>query len=220
MLSSGRGSIVQAPPPDPPTIVSAAAVMVAVIFRWDNEPALARALTRVPREFSIIAPVDAEAIVDRALPRREREHATLFKLDPEDAAQLPSQLGVARLLSRDEYRQLENLPPILRGELREACRYSPIASAFADDRPVSFCYSGWETESHWDVSIDTLESYRRRGFGAAACICLIDHFARLGKTAVWGSLDSNPASSALAHRLGFTPVDQLMVAYPDDAHEN
>ena len=66
----------------------------------------------------------------------------------------------------------------------------------------------------------TLESYRRRGFGAAACICLIEHFARLGKTAVWGSLDSNPASSALAYRLGFTPVDQLMVAYPDDAHDS
>ena len=83
---------------------------------------------------------------------------------------------------------------------------------------MSFCYSGWETESHWDVSIDTLEAYRRRGLGAAACVCLIRHFARLGKTAVWGSLESNPASIALAHKLGFTPVDRLVVAYPDNAH--
>lgn len=218
MLSTGRGSIVEAPPPDPPTIVSSAAVMLAVVIRWDDEPALARALPRVPREFSIIAPTDVAPIIERALPHREREQATLFHLPPEDAADLPAQLGVARLLETREYPQLDNLPPVLRGELREACRYSPIASAFADDRPVSFCYSGWETETHWDVSIETLESYRRRGFGAAACICLIQHFARLGKTAVWGSLDSNPASSALAYRLGFTPVDQLMVAYPDDAH--
>ncbi len=43
--------------------------------------------------------------------------------------------------------------------------YSPIAAAFADERPVSFCYSGWETETHWDVSIDTLDGYRRRGLG-------------------------------------------------------
>jgi len=219
MLWSGRGSVVEARPPDPPTVVTSAAVMVAVVFRCDHEAALARALARVPREFSIIAPLEAEPIIDRALPRRERERATLFKLDPDEAARLPAQPGVARLLEREEYPQLENLPPILRGELREACRYSPIASAFADDRPVSFCYSGWETESHWDVSIDTLESYRRRGFAAAACICLLRHYARLGKTAVWGALDSNPASSALAYRLGFTPVDHLMVAYPDDAHD-
>ena len=88
----------------------------------------------------------------------------------------------------------------------------------ADDRPVSFCYSGWETESHWDVSIDTLEGHRRRGLGTAACVCLIRHFAARGKTAVWGALDSNPASTALAEKLGFTPIDHLLVAYPDHGH--
>jgi RimJ/RimL family protein N-acetyltransferase len=217
MLTSGRGSIVEAPPPDPPTMVSAPSVMLAVVFRWDCRDALHRALQKVPREFSIVAPFEAESIVSAALPRREREQATLFHLPPAEAARLAAPDG-ARLLDEAEYKELDNLPPILRGELRDACRYSPVASAFADERPVSFCYSGWETESHWDLSIDTLESYRRRGLGTAACICLIRHFAARGKTAVWGALESNPASTALASKLGFSPVDQLIVAYPDRAH--
>jgi RimJ/RimL family protein N-acetyltransferase len=124
----------------------------------------------------------------------------------------------ARMLDTGEFAQFDNLPPILRGELHEACRYSPIASAFDGDRPVSFCYAAWETEWHWDVSIDTLETHRRRGFGAAACRCLIRYFASRGKTAVWGSLQSNPASASLAYKLGFTPVDRLVVAYPDRGH--
>ena len=158
MLTSGRGSIVEAPPPDPPTVVAAPSVMLAVAFRWDCRDALIRALQRVPREFSIVAPAEAESVVADALPRRERELATLFHLPPTEAVRLPPPAVTRGCSNERSIRQLDNLPPILRGELREACRYSPIASAFADDRPVSFCYSGWETESHWDVSIDTLET--------------------------------------------------------------
>jgi hypothetical protein len=217
MLLSGRGSIVQADPPDPPTMVCSPSVMLAVVVRWDQPAALERALRHVPRELSIVAPAAAEPVLAGLVPRRERELATLFHLPPSDIGRLPPD-GHARLLRNDEYRVLENLPPILRGELQDACRYSPIASAFADDRPVSFCYCGWETDAHWDVSIDTLEAYRRRGLAIAATACLIRHFAEAGKTAVWGAADSNPASTLLARKLGFSEVDRLVVVYPDDAH--
>ena len=217
MLLTGRGTIVETGLLDPPTVVASPTVMLAVVLRWDQPEPLARALRQVPHEFSIVGPAEAEDTVSRVLPRRPHEGATLFHLPAADAARLPTPAG-ARLLASDEYRHLENLPPILRGELRDARTYSPIASAFADERPVAFCYSGWETERHWDVSIDTLESHRRRGLGAAATICLIRHFAALGKTAVWGAADSNQASTALAQKLGFTAVDRLMVLYPDDGH--
>ena len=217
MLLTGRGSIVETGLLDPPTIVAAPSTMLAVVLRWDQPDPLARALRNVPNEFSIVGPADGRAAVQRVLPRRASEEATLFHLPAKEAAQLaPS--ACARLLRTDEHRQLDNLPPILRGELRDACHHSPIAIAIADERPVSFCYSGWETEGHWDVSIDTLDSYRLRGLGAAACTCLLRHFAALGKTAVWGSVDSNTASTALARSLGFIPVDRLMVFYPDDGH--
>jgi hypothetical protein len=218
MLLSGRGSFVQADPPDPLTMVCAPSVMLAVITRWDHPEALERALRHVPREFSIVAPFAAEPVLAAILPKREREPARLFQLPPSAAVQLPA-AETARLLRADEHKLLENLPPILRGELIDACRYSPIACAFVDDRPVSFCYCGWETETHWDVSIDTLESDRGRGLGIAATICLLHHFARAGKTAVWGAADSNPASARLATKLGFSEVDRLVVVYPDDAHE-
>ena len=217
MLLSGRGAIVDTSASDPPTIMCAASVLLAVVVNWDQPDALTRAIAQVPREFSIVAPAEAEPTIGGLLPNRARELATLYHLRPESGLRLHTDAR-ARMLRPDEYKELENLPPVLRGELREACRYSPIAVAFAADRAVSFCYCGWETETHWDVSIDTLDSYRRRGFGTAACICLIHHFAHAGKTAVWGSIDSNVESARLAKRLGFEPVDRLMVAYPDDAH--
>lgn len=217
MLLSGRGTVVETGLLDPPTVVASAAVMLAVVLRWDQPDTLMRALRQVPREFSIVGPAEAEDTVSRALPNRPHEGATLFELSPDAARALPV-AATARLLQPDEYHQLDNLPPILRGELRDACTYSPIAGAFADDHPVAFCYSGWETERHWDLSIDTLDHYRRRGLGAAASTCLIHHFAAQGKTAVWGSVDSNSASTALARKLGFTAVDRLMVLYPDDGH--
>jgi RimJ/RimL family protein N-acetyltransferase len=217
MLLTGRGAIVETGLLDPPTVVASPTVMLAVVLRWDQPETLARALRQVPREFSIVGPAEAEDAVSRVLPKRPHERATLFHLPAADAGRLAPSAD-AHLLSTDEYGHLDNLPPILRGELRDARAYSPIASAFADERPVAFCYSGWETEKHWDVSIDTLESHRRRGLGAAASTCLIRHFAALGKTAVWGAVDSNPASTALAEKLGFTAVDRLMVLYPDDGH--
>jgi RimJ/RimL family protein N-acetyltransferase len=217
MLLSGRGSVIETGLLDPPAIVACPTVMLAVVLRWDLGDVLHRALRMVPREFSIVGPAEAEGVVTATLPHRPHEGATLFHLPAEAAARLTGGAG-ARLLRADEYPQLDNLPPILRGELRDACVHSPIATAFADDRPVAFCYSGWETERHWDVSIDTLDHYRRRGLAAAASTCLIQHFAALGKTAVWGSVDSNTASTALAQKLGFTAVDRLMVLYPDDGH--
>ena len=217
MLLSGRGAVVETGLLDPPTVVASAAVMLAVVLRWDQPETLTRALRQVPREFSIVGPADAEEAVSRALPNRPHEGATLFELSADAARALPVP-SAARLLRPEEYRQLDNLPPILRGELRDACAYSPIATAFADERPVAFCYSGWETERHWDLSIDTLDPFRRRGLAAAASTCLIHHFAGQGKTAVWGSVDSNSASTGLARKLGFVAVDRLMVLYPDDAH--
>jgi hypothetical protein len=204
---------------DPPTIVSSPTVLVAVVMRWDDVDMLARAIAEVPREFSIVGPYEAADVLARLAGARRHEPARVFHLPPQAAAALPAPPSHTRLLRHDEYHHLDNLPPILRGELRDASTYSPIASAFVDERPVSFCYSGWETERHWDVSIDTLEGYRCRGLAASASTCLMQHMARRGKTAVWGAVDSNIPSTALARKLGLVEIDRLVVLYPDDAHQ-
>ena len=79
----------------------------------------------------------------------------------------------------------------------------PMAVAIADDRPLCFCYAAFTTESLWDVSIETLAPYRRRGLAAACFLALAAHMAAAGKTPAWGAMDDNPASLGLAARLGF-----------------
>ncbi len=79
----------------------------------------------------------------------------------------------------------------------------PMAAVWADGRPVSFCYPVWQTETLWDVSIETLDAYRRRGYAARAARTMIRYMRRRGRAPVWGALDTNPASRALAATLGF-----------------
>jgi hypothetical protein len=87
----------------------------------------------------------------------------------------------------------------------------PIAAVWADGRPVSFCYPVWQTETQWDLSIDTLAPYRRRGLGARAARTLIRHMRGTGRRPVWGALESNTASRALAARLGFLEAGGIAV---------
>jgi predicted GNAT family acetyltransferase len=120
--------------------------------------------------------------------------------------------GTVRRLAAEEVSALSGLPPDLREELLvEAQAGTPIAAAFADERPVAFCYAGSVTERWWDVSIDTVEPYRRQGYAARCAAYCITEMARAGKQPVWGALVSNHASAGLAVKLGFEPVDSIFV---------
>jgi hypothetical protein len=50
--------------------------------------------------------------------------------------------------------------------------------AFESDLPVAFAYAAHQTETWFDLSIDTLGEFRRRGHGTAAAAFLIHHFVR------------------------------------------
>jgi GNAT superfamily N-acetyltransferase len=86
-----------------------------------------------------------------------------------------------------------------------------VAAAILEGVAVAFCYPAYETETLWDVSIDTLEPYRRRGLARTCFEFLCDHMAAHGKVPVWGALASNSASLSLAARLGFEEVDRSIV---------
>ncbi len=138
-----------------------------------------------------------------------------------------------RLFTRATAPRFDHLPETLRRELRDAlegrtmARFVPgdvpdrpstsiggsgvMAGVWADGRPVSFCYPVWETESWWDVAIETLEGYRRKGFGGRAARALIRHMRRAGRAPVWGALDTNAGSRALAGRLGFREAARIAV---------
>ena len=71
--------------------------------------------------------------------------------------------------------------------------------------------TGSETEGLWDISIDTLEEYRNKGYAAEAVTYLIKYFNRRGKRPIWGAEEANVASMRLAAKLGFVVVDRILV---------
>lgn len=121
----------------------------------------------------------------------------------------PRSAADVRLLATNQ--PLDHLPAGLRHEITHARALAPVAAAIVDRRPVSFCYPVWRTEALWDVSIDTLDGYRRRGLAGAAVRFMIDYLRRDRLEPVWCALESNTASLELAAKLGFEPVGSFMV---------
>ncbi len=115
------------------------------------------------------------------------------------------------LLTLAEIEAMTNLPLDLKEELTVACRYSPVAATIVEGVPVSFCYAGSQTESLWDISIDTLAGYRNKGYAAACVAYMIELMSQQKKQPVWGAYATNVASLRLAAKLGFVAVDTIMV---------
>jgi GNAT superfamily N-acetyltransferase len=104
-----------------------------------------------------------------------------------------------------------DLPPELNDELMRATLVGKLGATFVDGAPVSFCDAMAETESLWDVGIETLEPHRRRGYAGLAVAFMADQMGRRGKRPVWAAEESNTASVRLASKLGFARVDRRYV---------
>lgn len=122
--------------------------------------------------------------------------------------------GSVRQLAVSEINGIEGLPSHLCSELELAARESLIVTVLEDERPVSFCYAGARTETLWDISIDTLEGYRNQGHAARCVAYMVEHMRQYGKQPVWAAEQSNAPSLGLAAKLGFVPVDELIVFHP------
>ena len=161
---------------------------------------------------AVIAMPENAVPVARTLPGWEIRPAILHLLGEDGLTPMPE--GDVGLLSgRDEPLVL---PGDLRAELENAIRMgTPLAAAFVDGAPVSFCYAASETERLWDVAIDTVEGYRRQGHAARCAAFMVRHMRETtGKEPVWGALETNVASMNLAASLGFVPVDRYFVLEP------
>jgi GNAT superfamily N-acetyltransferase len=189
----------------------AGAGYASVVGRPDRD-AITEAVAHYSEEGEVLAVPENRAHAAAALPGWRCVSTVLHDLG--DALRMPDvPEGSARLLPAEEVLDLD-LPQDLRSELRAAVGMSPVAVAFDGDRPVAFCYAASLTEGLWDVSIDTLEGHRRRGH-AARCVALLDeHMRRERRRPVWNAATSNAASLGLAARLGFVPVDEMVVFLP------
>ncbi len=140
----------------------------------------------------------------------QRFPAILHQLAPPVEFRTREQAAV-RFIQAQELHSLKKDFPDLVDELLDALNFTAVAAVFVDDQPVSFCFAGGETETLWDISIETLPAYQRRGYARQAVIFLSDFMQQRNKRPVWGAEESHVASLKLAAKLGFQPVDRVIV---------
>jgi GNAT superfamily N-acetyltransferase len=233
MLLSAR-SIVFAPAGAPGGGLVAAvpdAALASVIGR-PPRATLRKALLSLDGDINVLSQMEDADYVGAVLPGWRRQRAIIHVL-PEVMPWERETDPAARIFTRQTAPRFDHVPPHLRRELfdalngRTVSRFVPghlppamavagritvpMAAVWADGRPVSFCYPVWQTETLWDVSIETLPGYQRQGLAARAARTLIRHMRRVGRAPVWGALETNAASRRLAARLGFVEAGGLAV---------
>ncbi len=188
-------------------VVSRTGALVCV----SGEPpraALQEALLLRPNYGDILARLESRRAVELVLGRvgaRAVIHACEepgWDVDPSIDIQVlgPGQEGV-----------FEHVALPLRPELVDGLSSSGVATAFVDGKAVAFCYAVAVTETLWDVAVDTLELYRRKGLAQAAFATMAAVMKGRGQSPVWGAKETNTASLEMAKKLGFWPVEELLI---------
>jgi hypothetical protein len=213
MLLRQQARLIGSVSTSPPTFVALYqdGDQAAVVGRASRASILEAARTAT----EILAATEDTAWLAGTLPDWEVESALLFRRAA--GSPLLGGVGDVRLLATGEVATITGgttplVPPALVQELRDAEKSgAPIAASFEGKCAAAFCYAGSITETLWDISIDTLEPYQRRGHAMRVVAFLIEHYRVLGKEPVWGALVSNHASRALAARLGFEAAGSLSI---------
>ena len=222
MLLSGRCEVLglEEGPPAPSFVAreleEGEEQMIYVVGRPPPEAIREATRRNLGAGMALAAPEDARHVLE-ALPGWTADRATLHLLG--DAPRLPGpEEGEVRPLGASDLRAswADGIPQDLRSFLEDAVvgGEAPAAAALEDGRPVSFCVASDQTEGLWDVSIDTLEGHRRRGHAARCVSWMVEEMRRRGKEPVWAAEETNPPSMRLAARLGFVPVDELVLLRP------
>ena len=184
--------------------------LVSVVGRPDGA-FIAGAVADAGDDVEVLCAEECADHVGAALPLWRRIESTIHAWPGDVPLPGPPPPAEARLLPPAELHALRHLAADLREELLIAAEYAPVAGAFSGGAPVAFCCASAITETLWDIGIDTLDGYRRRGLAQKAAQLLIATLGSRGKWPVWGSEDGNEPSLALARTMGFVPVERLTV---------
>jgi RimJ/RimL family protein N-acetyltransferase len=182
-----------------------------VVIGSPSRAAIQDAVRGIMHDGSLVAAPEMAPWLTEALPGWTGTRAILHLL--REPAPLPTVRGEVAFLDPNTIDRLP-ISQQLRRELWIGAEDSPIAAAFTNGQPVSFCYAGSVTESLWDVSIDTLPDHRRRGYARLCAAHMIRHMAAHGQQPVWAAVEENPASWRLAQKIGFAPVDEIALFEP------
>jgi GNAT superfamily N-acetyltransferase len=189
-------------------LVSRIYPVCAVVGR-PGGPLLRQLLRASPAPDHVLCRDETEAHVRRAL-RGWRRRGAILHVRPRGRLRAPRDPHVRRLTEADRA-MLRHVPVPLRREVGRNLARGVTVAYLHGRRPVSFAYACWETRRWFDISVDTLTPYRRRGFAFACVRRLISEMRRRGKRPVWGALEDNRASLRMAERLGFRPADRVWV---------
>ncbi|MEM9800742.1 MAG: GNAT family N-acetyltransferase [Planctomycetota bacterium] len=149
---------------------------------------------------------DAEGLVETHPP------ALRFDWPDRASAQLVALVRHEVRALQDDDEALQTLPDGLIDELAAQEEFPACAASFAGGAVASLAYAFVETETLWDVSIETVSAFRREGFGASAAAFLIERQLQRGLRPVWSASTENAASLALAAKLGFELAGAIGVA--------
>src|SRR5262245_164363 len=105
------------------------------------------------RPTEIISAPDSADLVEQGLPEWSSTPYAVQLLASSPIGRVSIPPADVRIYETEEQLTLDHVPEPLRTRIRSALRWSPVAAAFVDERPVSFCYASWQTETFWDVSI-------------------------------------------------------------------
>jgi hypothetical protein len=235
MLLSGRADVSFAPQPEAAAdgfvVAMRDASLVSIVGR-PPRALIQEVVGSLEGTINLLCQPADTGYVSRSLPGWQRTTAVLHALTnaPEWAA---GQDPDTRIFSARDAPSLNHVPAALRRELALALRGRPtarfvpgelpqrdlppplepvsIAASWAGNLPVAFCYPALRTERWWDISIETLEEYRRQGHASRAVRAMTRHMWESGRSPVWGATIGNVGSLALARRLGFREVGRLSV---------
>lgn len=167
---------------------------------------------QLPRQ--ILVPIENAGAWRTLLPGWHEQSAVLHVHPAPE--RLPRPDRPTRFLTLDDLDHLEHVEEDLLEELSRALARGPVAAAFHDDLAVAFSYAAHQTESWFDLSIDTLPEFRRRGHGTAAASFLIHALLERAKRPVWGAFDADRASVAMAKKYGFRAVERMIAFLAPD----
>lgn len=141
------------------------------------------------------------------LPATRLEKLILRPVSPETDTDLST-----RLLTMEDLVSAEGMPLLLREELQQELDFGThIFCATWQEKAVAFCFAAACSESLWDISIDSLPAYRRRGHAERCVRFAMSHMAAKGYSPVWGVVDSNRPSRQMAKKLGFEAGPRIAV---------
>jgi RimJ/RimL family protein N-acetyltransferase len=99
-------------------------------------------------------------------------------------------------------------------ELDWRLRTGAFAGAIVDGKLIADAQPYGLSPKYCEIGVDTLESYRNRGYSTACTALICQQLQRQSVTPVWGAREDNPASLRVATKVGFRKIGQMTYVIP------